>query len=202
MADFNTAAKIVLGNEGGYDTDKTDIGNYLTRADFVAKRNFVGTNYGVSAPILQAWRKRPITAADMRALTRAEALQIYKAGYWNVIMGDQIKNQSIADTLFDSAINHGTDGTVYLVQRVLKKYVPMLLVDGAFGVATLQALNNNIGQQLFNDIQAARIATYKEIHGTPAHEASWLGRLKKFAFSLSAPAGISAGFFLLVWHCI
>ena len=95
MASFEKASTVVAGVEGGYSTNINDKGNYLTNSDFEAKKNFIGTNWGISAPTLAAWRGKAVTKEDMKALTYPEALKIFKKNYWDAIDGDKIKDNSL-----------------------------------------------------------------------------------------------------------
>jgi lysozyme family protein len=109
-ADFTKASVVIDRMEGGYSTVKNDKGNYLNEADYNARRNFIGTNWGISAPTLASWRGRAVTQSEMKALTYDEALKIYKKWYWDEIGGDKILNDSVAFILYDSAVNQGVGG--------------------------------------------------------------------------------------------
>jgi lysozyme family protein len=100
MADFILAHKKVHKAEGGYSNNPNDTGNYVDGY-------LVGSNYGISAPVLkQHLGKRP-SVQDMRGLSPKVALLIYKNEYWNKIQGDYIKNQSVAHLIYDGAVNQG-----------------------------------------------------------------------------------------------
>ena len=44
---------------------------------------------------------------DMKNLTYQEAVSIYIDRYWNRIIGNEIKNQSVALLIYDGAVNQG-----------------------------------------------------------------------------------------------
>ena len=82
----------LLKHEGGYVDHPRDPGG--------------ATNLGITLNTLRDWRGRPVTKADVRALSRAEAAAIYEARYWNKINADYMPAGPDA-ALFDVAVNSG-----------------------------------------------------------------------------------------------
>ncbi len=113
MADFNSIVKHVLKVEAGYQALPSDTGNYNS------KKELVGTNRGISAPVYEQWIKRPPTASDMKAITEPIALAIYKKNFWAPIQGDALANQGLAHFLFDFYVNSGS-WAMYIMRRALK----------------------------------------------------------------------------------
>lgn len=72
---FKESQSLVKSAEGGYSSDKKDRGNYVKTK---WGKRFVGTNHGISAPILMEYLGRIPTQDDMKNLTYEEALLIYK----------------------------------------------------------------------------------------------------------------------------
>lgn len=163
-ADFSKASVVIDRMEGGYSTDKNDKGNYLNEADYNARRNFIGTNWGISAPVLASWRGRAVTQSEMKSLTYDEALKIYKAWYWDAIDGDKINNDSVAFIIYDSAVNQGVGG----MKKVYKN---------ATGESySADSVNNYKDQEkLFELFKQARIKSYGS---SQAH----ITRVGKFLF--------------------
>lgn len=89
---FQRSVKAVLKYEGGYADNPADPGG--------------ATNRGITIATLRAWRGHPVTKADVKALTEAEAVAIYKARYWDPIRGDQLP-AGVDHALFDIAVNSG-----------------------------------------------------------------------------------------------
>lgn len=191
MANFNTFLPLLERAEGGYQKLSNDTGNYNSLGQLV------GTNYGISAPVYEAWIGRVPTETDMRNMSKSVALQIYKAWYWDKMKGDQIYSQSVANILVDHSVNAGTGGASKLVQRVLNEHFGYrLTVDGAVGNQTLNAINKTVPQPLFDRIKEARKDFYESIGG--AFLSVWLNRLnlfrfieKKKAFSIAFLFGLS-----------
>jgi lysozyme family protein len=169
MASFEKAQALVSIAEGGYSKDENDSGNYN---NFDKNTPFVGTNFGISAPTLTAWLGRTATKSDMLALTYDEALKIYKKNYWNVINGDNINSQSLANLLYDSAVNQGIGKPKIIVQNTLN--IPVTL---PFSKNVTDTINNYKNQEeLFNKLKAERIATYAG--GDPRYYQAWIDRVK------------------------
>lgn len=112
MADFILAHKKVNKSEGGYSNNPNDRGNYVDG-------NLVGTNYGISAPVLKEHLGRTPTKDDMINLSPKVVLLIYKKNYWNKIQGDNIDNQSVAYLIYDSAVNQGLSYTKSAIKEAL-----------------------------------------------------------------------------------
>lgn len=188
MASFTQAYNRVLRAEGGYQNDPRDTGNYNSRGQLV------GTNLGISAPVYESWIGRPPTEADMRAITEATARAIYRARFWDRIRGDSIRDQAVADILFDGVVNHGVGRGVRLAQKVLN-----LTQDGVFGDSTLQAVNRANPRKFYNDYREERIRFYRQLAANSSNHAAflqgWLNRMAKFQ-DYAAPA--AGGALLLI----
>lgn len=95
MANFDISVMRTLKEEGGYVNDPKDKGGE--------------TKYGI------AKRYHPNT--DIKNLTVDGAKAIYKAEYWNPIKGDSIKDQSLADSVFDFGVIAGTGRALQFAQK-------------------------------------------------------------------------------------
>jgi len=114
MGDFNKAIKVILRNEGSYVFDADDPGGE--------------TNYGIS--------KRAYPKLDIKALTIAQATEIYRQDYWEKVKGDDIENSQLALHVFDMAVNAGVQTATELLQKASGT-----IVDGRLGPITLKAVN-------------------------------------------------------------
>lgn len=192
MANFETARKRVMLAEGGYQANPNDSGNYNSRGQLV------GTNWGVSAPVYEAWIGRAPSVADMKAMSQNTAIQIYRTRYWDRIMGDAINNQAVADIFLDGAINHGVTTAVKMMQRVLG-----VLADGNVGAITINALNTLPAAQVYNGFKKAREDKYYQIvRDNPSQNTfltGWLNRLAKFDDfgTVATASGLILAFVLL-----
>lgn len=194
MAAFLPAVEKVLSVEGGYQNDTEDWGNYnaydeggnyVKYAQRKGRTLRAGTNRGISAGLLSSLYKRQVTAAEMQAIAKQQAIDIYKKIYWDGIQGDHIPNQALAELIFDGHVNHGTTGKK-LTQKVLNGLGanPPLAIDGAFGPQTMTAIKKAPLANLFNNLLQARAELYKKLVQDRPDNAKyfkgWMNRLKKF----------------------
>mgnify|MGYP001259337838 FL=1 len=106
------------------------------------------TKYGITQATLAKWRRRPVTPAEVAALTREEAREIYyhrfvvDPGYVGVLE----LSERIAAELVDTGVNMGPAVATMFLQRSLnalnrqQRDYPDIAVDGACGPRTLAAL--------------------------------------------------------------
>ena len=136
MANFDFAFNKLLKFEGGYVDDKDDKGGE--------------TKYGIS--------KNAYQNIDIENLTRQDAMKIYKRDYWDKIKGEQIKNQRVAEYLFDMAVNMGVGSASKIVQEIVG-----VKVDGIVGRKTLNAINSYNPDMLIAEMRLKRIQRYINI---------------------------------------
>lgn len=181
MADFNKAADLTLKLEAGYQNLKGDTGNYNS-----LKQN-VGTNYGISAKIYEKWIKRPPTVADIKAINKAKALEIYKAWYWKPLSADQFKDQQIANFLFDYAINGGTgDAVLGLIRAWNVLFTPPFKLTKVMGnklQAAINSLTPERSKMLFDALKNERIHDIRT-QGSTQYDDSLVNRVTKFTYKI------------------
>ena len=107
--------KKTLGYEGGYCNDPGDPGG--------------PTKYGITIIDVRLYVKHDATAADVKALTVAQAIDIYRAKYWAKVDGDN-KPDGVDFATFDYGVNSG-------VGRGNKVFAKVSTADA---VATVKAI--------------------------------------------------------------
>lgn len=107
---FETAIAFVLRHEGEASDDPRDHGGV--------------TKYGISA--------RAYPLLDIAALTREQAITIYRRDYWERIQGDALP-PSVALLLFDAAVNQGPRRAIAWLQHAVGAKP-----DGIMGPDTLE----------------------------------------------------------------
>lgn len=122
MAAFDLAMEIVLRHEGGFVNNASDAGG--------------ATNWGISTPVYSAYIKRTATVSDIANMTKLAALRVYQINYWNVIRGNDIKDQTVANAFMDMAVLRGVTAATKSLQTVLG-----LKADGVIGPVSLAAIN-------------------------------------------------------------
>ncbi|APG30463.1 putative exported protein [Granulibacter bethesdensis] len=157
--------------EGGYTRSATDPGNWTGGRVYAGQ--LVGTNHGISAPVLSAWLGRTATETEMRALTRDEAAAIYQVRYWRACACDRLP-PSIAGLIFDAAVNQGEGFAPRLLQQALS--VP---ADGQIGPLTLAAAVRADPADLHAEIARLRAERYRASTDWPRFGTGWLRRLMR-----------------------
>lgn len=179
MDDFARAGAFTLGEEGGFSDDPADPGG--------------ATNHGVTLDTLSSWRSHRCSVADLRGLSVAEALRIFRAGYWQPVCGDALP-PGLNLLVFDFAVNAGAGTSVRELQGVLG--VP---ADGQIGPVTLRRAEST-GRLLQGHIAAlamAHAAHYRALPRFPRFGAGWLNRLarcKAAAVEMASQAVAPASF--------
>ena len=122
MADASKMIPFIRKWEGGFSDDKDDSGGC--------------TMAGVTIAVYRKYFGADKTCDDLKFITEAEWLHIFKAGYWNPMKADLIENQSIAELCVDMCWGSGTKTAIKKIQAALG-----LDADGVVGKKTLAALN-------------------------------------------------------------
>jgi lysozyme family protein len=141
MSRVNTLIDEVILREGGYVDHPDDTGG--------------PTNHGITHATLSKWRKRPVTADEVKSLTKDEARQIYLARYWYEPGFHQIAPISlpVAEEMTDTGVNMGPATAVKFLQRILTAFnnhgqlYPDLKVDGQLGPSTMGALRSYLAKR-------------------------------------------------------
>lgn len=154
----------VLKHEGGFVNDPADRGG--------------ATNWGITQATLTAWRQRPVTVEDVRALTKGEAKRIYLALYIDRPGFNQIRDPRVRHLAVDSGVNHGVRRPIQWLQTLVGAKV-----DGKLGPKTAAAINEDAGR-LFDRLLAVRIRFYGAIISGNQSQArfakGWLNRATSF----------------------
>ncbi len=92
QTNFQNCLTFTLHEEGGFVNNPKDPGG--------------ATSLGVTQHTLSAWRRKPVSVADVKNLSLIEAGQIYRALYWDHIGGDTLP-AGVDLMLFDISVNNG-----------------------------------------------------------------------------------------------
>jgi len=108
-ADIQTSLIRVFGNEGGYQNDKVDSGNWTGGKVGVGKQR--GTKYGISAA---SYPKE-----DIKNLTLKRAAELYERDFWTPLHLSEMKSQGLATEIFDTAVNCGVGTSAVIVSKTI-----------------------------------------------------------------------------------
>lgn len=152
--EFASAVKHVLRHEGGYVMNPNDPGGE--------------TNFGIS--------RRAYPEMDIKNLTEAAAIDIYKRDYWERVKCDQLPDD-LRLPMFDMAVNQGVAGAINTLQRAAK--VP---VDGTLGPITIKAVWADEVETWIR-FMALRAKRYADNARYPIFGDGWMRRLMDVGYS-------------------
>jgi len=129
MTTVRQIAQEIVDREGGYVNDPDDPGG--------------ATNFGVTIHTLRRLgldldRDGSITSADVRMLTRTQAVEIFLEHYFNRPLIAELP-AGLQATVFDMYVNAGGNA-VKILQRLLVEMGYAVSVDGALGPQSLAAV--------------------------------------------------------------
>lgn len=121
MANFDNAFEIIKKHEGGYVNDPDDAGG----------QTFMGISQRAN-PNLEIWNTVNKIASKYKKVSTinkylyadkkliAEVKNVYKTKYWDAFKLDDCPIDSLANQIFDSAVNCGISATKKMIGRVLQ----------------------------------------------------------------------------------
>jgi lysozyme family protein len=175
MASLEQFFPHLLRFEGGFVNDPADPGG--------------ATNKGITIATFQRYATAVLgivpSLENLRALSDAQALRIYKVGYWDPLRADEIVDQLLAEILFDFHVNAGA-AAVRVLQGALNEIgaKPPLAADGVMGPGTFQALRVTDQSGLYRIYKQKRIDFYRDLVARkPALTKflnGWLNRVNSF----------------------
>ena len=148
MATFQKAFDLMIINEGGY-VNHTVAGDRGGQTYAGIARKF--------HPRWPGWQLVDKNDMDNPQLTHL-VYDFYQQEYWQAIKGDDIKEQRIAESIFDFAVNAGVGTAAKLAQLVVGS-----TPDGVIGNNTLEKLNQVEPELFVTKYALAKVARYTEI---------------------------------------
>ncbi|WP_176026527.1 glycoside hydrolase family 108 protein [Brucella intermedia] len=156
---FAKAMPHVFSEEGGYVDHEKDPGG--------------ATNLGITLATLSAWEGRKVSKAEVKALTKAKATDIYRENYWNKVAGDDLP-AGVDYAVMDFAINSGPARAVKFLQRVVGA-----AEDGVMGAKTLAAVRKMAADKIINDLCDDRAAWLKTLTTFKKFGKGWTSRVSR-----------------------
>lgn len=130
------------------------------------------TNMGITIGTLRDYQGRPVSKADVKALTKAEAREIYRRRYWNPVHGDALPS-GVDLCVMDSAVNSGTGRGAKWLQRAVG-----VEADGAIGPKTLAAVGSVPAATIINRMCDDRMDFLRGLKTWPTFGKGWTRRVK------------------------
>ncbi len=153
---FDRALALVLELEGGFVDHRSDPGG--------------ATNLGITRATLAKARARPVTVADVKALTRAEAGTIYRRSYWDAVRGDELP-PGLDLATFDFSVNSGPGRAARSLQGVLG-----VAQDGRIGPKTLAAAHAADPAETVRALTRERLRFLRGLSTWPVFGRGWTSR--------------------------
>jgi len=139
-------------------------GGYLSPQE-AAKQGDPGgeTNWGIS--------KRAYPDLDIKNLTRAQAVEIYRNDYWNHIDGDNLPS-AVAFAMLDAAINSGWTKSIMWLQKAAG-----VADDGKYGPISKAAVKKADAADLMLVISAERLEYMTRLSNWQTNSRGWARRI-------------------------
>lgn len=147
---FRAEVDKLLRREGGFVDHKADTGgatNYGISLRFLVKEGMIDTDANSFADF-DFDMDGDIDGADVRKLTRDDAIALYHRCFWKRIDADRFP-RPLGEMIFDQAVNGGQVAAIKLLQRALNTLWMQyggpykraaLVVDGQLGPKTRDAI--------------------------------------------------------------
>ena len=190
MSDFNIAYKETGKIEGGLANDKKDKGGF-TYAGIASK---FWPNWRGWSIIKEAWErhKHDIEATDKELASNKELWVLikgfYQANFFNTLNISGIKDQQIANAVYDFGVNSGTHTSGDKLQDAYNTLFPnnKLVNDGAIGNKSLAAINSVSPPLFLKQFNIERDKYYRSLSDFKTFGKSWLSRIKPYNINYHA----------------
>jgi lysozyme family protein len=167
-SNYDEALRRLLAHEGGYGDHPADPGG--------------PTNYGITIADFRRYVKADATAADVKAMSVAQASAIYRAHYWNALACDRLA-PGFDYALFDYGVNSG----VARAQRVARSLVAKGGTN-SLDEACIAALNAADTATLIERLCAERLAFLQKLKTWPVFGKGWGRRVAEVRVAALAMA--------------
>jgi lysozyme family protein len=162
QGNFQACLDVVLAEEGGFVDDPADPG--------------AATNLGVTQASWQTWvgKNRPVTVADIRALTVSDVTPLYEQVFWGGTHAAYLP-AGVDLATFDWAVNSGVRRGNQGLQEALG-----VAQDGLVGPTTINAASASPAADVINKICDCRAAFYKSLPQDEfaRFEGGWMHRVE------------------------
>jgi lysozyme family protein len=170
MANFDKAITIILGHEGGLSNHPNDAGKL--------------TNYGLTFGLFKIYAAAiglPPTAEALKSIDIKDAKEIYFQAFWMKMLGNEWKDQQLANIVFDGFVNMG-NRAIKMLQIEMGNPA-----DGIIGERSLMVINQANAKTLFEGYKDARIKFYNDLVSRKPDQKvflkGWLNRINSFVYT-------------------
>lgn len=153
IGDWGVSIRDLLVSEGGYTNHPADPGG--------------PTNWGITIHDVRRFMKADATADDVKALTKVQAIAVYKRKYWDLVQGDRLP-AGVDYCVFDYAVNSGPSRAVKVLQRIVG-----VEADGLMGERTLAATLAKDPVMVINAIMDERLMFLRHLKTWSVFGVGW-----------------------------
>lgn len=157
MSRFDSCLAEVLRHEGGWSDHPKDPGG--------------ATMQGITLATYSDHLGRQATKDELRNIPASVRDAIYRKRYWDVVSGDSLP-AGVDLSVFDIAVNSGPGRAGRILQSCLG-----VVVDGAIGPRTLDAVLSAEDAPLINEIAARRMAFLRSLPTWTTFGSGWARRV-------------------------
>lgn len=157
MKRFEVCIPRILAHEGGYVNDPADRGG--------------PTNRGITLATFRAYIKPNGTIEDLKRLTTAQAVIVYKRQYWDAVLADQLP-VGVDYAVADFAVNSGPTRAARYLQKIVGAKQ-----DGRIGPATLAAVATKAPAEIVEALTYERMAFLRGLSSWGRFGKGWSSRV-------------------------
>ncbi|TNE55195.1 MAG: hypothetical protein EP341_05440 [Sphingomonadales bacterium] len=158
MTRAETCIARILKHEGGFVDHPDDPGG--------------ATNKGITLETFRRYVKPEGTIHDLRRLTEAQAIIVYKRQYWDKVCADLLP-VGVDYTVADYAVNSGPSRAAKHLQMVVGAPV-----DGIIGPKTIAAVKSRKSADVINGLCDSRLRFLKRLHHWSVFGRGWKHRVE------------------------
>jgi len=147
----------VLKHEGGFVNHPRDPGG--------------ATNRGITLATFRRYIKRGGTVADLKSMTDAQAVAVYKAEYWDAVQADLLP-VGVDYAVADFAVNSGPSRAAKYLQAVVG-----VAQDGRIGPVTLAAVGRLNAVRVIEKLCRDRMNFLRRLKTWPDFGRGWTRRV-------------------------
>lgn len=159
----NSLLKVGI-SEGGFTLHKSDRGNYY-------KGILIGTNRGISAPVLANWLGRAPTRTEMQNLSQSKADRIYRAKYYDMVRFNDLPS-GVDHCIVDYAINSGPSRAIKALQIAVDA-----TPDGVIGPITMRSIKKVHPKTIIRRVSERRMSFLQRLRSWKTFGRGWKSRV-------------------------
>lgn len=186
MSEFEPAFLNLMKHEGGLVNDIDDAGGITNRGMSLRYLEKLVKQNPLLLTSVDLDNNAIINSYDIQNMSEESAKDIYRVQWWNKYGYGKINNQSLANKVFNLAVNIGPKQSAIILQQACNELMKteIIAIDGILGSKTYNFINQLNGAQLnyliINFINLASKYYQNIVNKRPVYKKflkGWLNRL-------------------------